>query len=67
MEVRNCEAHLVANHGNRFRLPKRSNNHFKMGYDLELGANPELESNAESHLQTRIVSLDGWPNLQGLT
>ena len=31
--VINCAVHLAANYGNGFRLPKKAENPFKMGYD----------------------------------
>ena len=31
--VRNCAVFLAANYGGRFRLPKKAENPFKMGYD----------------------------------
>ena len=47
-EVRNCKAHLAANYGGRFKLPKKAENQFKMGYDLELDTTPELDPDAAS-------------------
>ena len=45
--VRNCEDHLAANYSGRFRLPKRSDNPFKMGYDPELNVSPKFEADED--------------------
>ena len=34
--VKTCTTHLTANYGGKFRLPKKAENIFKMGYDPEL-------------------------------
>ena len=41
--VRNCAAHLAANYCGKFRLSKKAENPFKMGYDQELAISPELD------------------------
>ena len=38
---RNCKAHLAANYSGRYRLPKRAENPFVLGYNLELDVRPE--------------------------
>ena len=47
--VRNCTVCLAANYGGKFRMPKKAENPFKMGYDLDLDTNPELEPDAASY------------------
>ena len=37
----NCIVCLAFKYGGRFRLPKKAENPFKMGYDLELDTSPE--------------------------
>ena len=39
--VRNGAVYLAANYGGKFRLPKKVENPFKMGYDPELNFSPE--------------------------
>ena len=46
--VRNCAVHLAANYSGRFRLPKKTKNPFKMGYDLWLDTSPELDPDVVS-------------------
>ena len=50
--VKNDKAHLVKNFSDRYRLPKRSDNPFKIGYDPELEISPELKPDAASYFQT---------------
>ena len=38
--VRNCIVHLSSNFGSRYRMPKKAENIFKMGYDPELDPVP---------------------------
>ena len=52
--VRNCAARLVANYGGRFRLPKKAENPFTMGYDPELHTSPELDPGAVSYYLINI-------------
>ena len=52
--VRNCTAHLAANYGCRFRLPKKAENQFKMGYDPGLNISPELGPNSASYYLTGV-------------
>ena len=44
---KNCTAHLAANDGGKLWLPKKAENPFKMGYDPELDASPELNTDAD--------------------
>ena len=55
--VRNYTLHLAANYSGRFKLPKKAENPFKMGYDPEFDINPELEPDAASYFQTVICIL----------
>ena len=41
--LKHWETHLAANYNGRFRLPKRADNPFKMGYDPDLDVSLELE------------------------
>ena len=41
--VRNCTVHLSSNYGGKYRMPKKAENQFKMGYNPELDICPELE------------------------
>ena len=45
-EVRNFEVHFAAKDSGIFKLPGRPDNHFKMGYDINLELAPELEQDA---------------------
>ena len=31
--VRNCAVHLLSNYGGKYKMPKKTENPFKMGYD----------------------------------
>ena len=57
--VRNCKAHLVANYIDRFRLPKRADNPFKVGYVPELGMSQKLEQDAVLYFKT-IIGVFKW-------
>ena len=57
--VRNCTVHLVANYGGIFRLSKKAENLFKMGYDPELDTSPELDTDAVSYYLT-IIDILRW-------
>ena len=57
--VRNCTAHLAANHGGKFRLPKKEENPFKMCYNPELDTSPELDPDTVSYYLTIIGILIG--------
>ena len=50
--VRNYNAHLVANYSDRFRLPRRVENPFKMGYNPEFDVRPEFGPVASSCFQS---------------
>ena len=52
--VRNCTVHLSFNYGGKYRMPKKAENPFKMGYDPELGTSPELDPDAASYYLTII-------------
>ena len=55
--VRNCAGHLAANYGGKFRMPKKAENPFKMGYDLDLDTSPELDPDAVSYYLNLISTL----------
>ena len=57
--ARNFEAHLGANFSDKYRLLKRVDNPFKMGYDPELDINPELEPDSSPYVQT-IIGILRW-------
>ena len=40
--VRNCEVILSSNYGGQFRMPKKAENPFKMGYDPEFDTSPQI-------------------------
>ena len=46
--VRNCTAHLLSNYGGKYRMPKKADNPFKLGYDPELDTSQELDPDAAS-------------------
>ena len=47
--VRNCAGHLAANYSGKFRLPKKTENPLKMGYDPELDTSSMLDPDAASY------------------
>ena len=53
--VRNCTVHLAANYGGQFKLIKKAENSFKMGYDPELDTSQVLEPDAASYYLTASV------------
>ena len=55
--VRNCAVHLSSNYGGKYRMPKKAENPFKMGYDPELDTSPELDPDAVSYYLTVIAIL----------
>ena len=56
--VRNCAVHLAANYDGTYRLAKKTENPFKMGYDQKLDTSPELEPYAASYYLTIIGILN---------
>ena len=44
--VRNCIVHLLNKYGSKYRMPKKAENLFKMGFDPELDTSPESDSEA---------------------
>ena len=56
-EVRNCTVHLSSNYGGKYRLPKKAENPFKMGYNPALDTIPELDPDAASYYLTIIAIL----------
>ena len=57
--VRNCTVHLAANYGRKYRMTKKAENPFKMGYDPELDTSPELNPHMASHYLT-IIHILRW-------
>ena len=55
-EVRNCAVHSSSNYGNKYSIPKKAENPFKMCYDTELDTSPELDQYAASYYLT-IISI----------
>ena len=55
---RNYMAHQAANYSGIFRLLKKEDNTFKMGYDPEMDASPELEPVEHHTSRLLLVSLD---------
>ena len=49
----------MANYSGKFKLPRRAENSYKMGYDLELDVSPELGTNAVSYMQS-ITGIIRW-------
>ena len=47
--VRNCTAHLSSNYGGKYRMPKKAESPFKMGYNLKLDTSPEFDPDAASY------------------
>ena len=54
MAVRNFTVHLASNYGDRYRLPKKSENPFKIGNDPKLDSSPELEPDSAPYCLTFI-------------
>ena len=52
--VRNCIVHLSSNYRGTYRIPKRTENPFKSGYDQELDTSPELDQDAASYYPTTL-------------
>ena len=44
--VGNCIVHLSFNYGGKYRMSKKEENSFKMGYEPELDTSPELDPDA---------------------
>ena len=51
---RNNAVHVAENYDGRFRLPKKAENPFMIGYDPELDTSPELNLDAASYYLTAI-------------
>ena len=52
--VRNCAVHLLTKYGGKYKILKRGENPFKMGYDSELNTHPELDPDTASYYLTII-------------
>ena len=57
--VRNCAVHLTTNYGGRFRLPKKAENPFKIGYDQLWDTSPEIDPDAVFYYLT-IIGILSW-------
>ena len=57
--VSNCKICLSSFCGNRYRLSKKAENPFKMGYDPELDTSPVLDLDAASYYLT-IIGILRW-------
>ena len=57
--VRNSTVNVAANYSCRLKLPKKTENTFKMGHDPELGTSPELEPDTVSYYLT-FISILRW-------
>ena len=57
--VRNCTVHLVARYGGRYKLPKKVENPFKMGYNPDLDTSPELDPNT-AYCYLTVISILTW-------
>ena len=62
--VSNCKAHPSSSYGGKYRLPKKAENPFKIGYDPELDISPELNSDAVSYYLT-FIGILSWMIEQG--
>ena len=56
--VRNYAVHLLSNYSGKYRMPKKAENPFKVGFDPELDTSPELDPDAASYLT--ITSILRW-------
>ena len=57
--VRNCAVHLSSSYGGKYRMPKKTENPIKVGYDPELDTSPELDTDAMSYCLT-IIGILRW-------
>ena len=62
--VRNCTAHLLSKYGGKYRLPKKAENPFEMGYDSEWDISPELDLDTVPYYLTTIGILRGMIKLK---
>ena len=63
--VRNCKVHLSTKYGGKYKMPKKAENPFKMGYDSEYDISPELDPDAASYYLTIISMLRLMIELEG--
>ena len=52
--VRNCKVHLSTKYVDKYKMPKKAENPFKMGYEPELDTSPELDPDAVTYYLTII-------------
>ena len=57
--VINCIVHLSSNYVCKYKMPKKAENPFKMGYDPELDTSPELDPDTASYYLT-IIGILRW-------
>ena len=57
--VRNCIVHLSSNNGGKYRMPKKVEIPFKMGYDPALDTSTELDPDVVSYYQM-IIDVPRW-------
>ena len=57
--VRNCTVHLSIKYVGKYSMPKMAENPFKIGYDPELDASPELDPDIASYYLT-IIGILRW-------
>ena len=53
--VRNSAVHLLSNYSDKYRMPKKLENPFKMGFDPELVPSPELDPDTVSYYLTTSI------------
>ena len=52
--AKNCTVNLLSNYGSKYRMPKKAENPFKMGYDPKLDPSPEFGPDVWSYYLTII-------------
>ena len=50
--VSNCKTHQSSIYGGKYKLPKKAENPFKMGYESDLDTSSELDPDAVSYYLT---------------
>ena len=65
--VRNSVIHLLSNYGDKYRMPKKAENPFKMSYNPELDTSPDLDQDAALYYLTIIGILRWMIKLKELT
>ena len=57
--VTKCTLHISSNYRGKYRMPKKAENPFKMGYDPELDTSQEIDPSAVSYHLT-IIGILRW-------